>query len=230
MTVLALSSPGKGNAVAMALRIMIVDDQRMFIEGMRGLINDSTDMIVAAEATDGREALDLMDHIEPSVILMDIRMPRVDGIDATSEMFNRGYRGKVVILSAHGSPGYLASALNAGVSGYLVKDQSPVEVLCALRAVAAGASAMAPSVLRTFRSSFELRKELAEEAVRRASDLSQRELEVLECISRGLSNAEIASELGLRLATVKSHTNRILRKLCVRDRLQAALMARSFGL
>ena len=209
---------------------MIADDQRMFSEGLHRVLSGEADMRVVGSASDGDEVLKVVGGTESDIVVMDIRMPRLDGIEAAAELMRQGYAGKIVLLSGHASSGYLSASLTAGVAGYLLKSQHPAETLGALRCAAAGAIVLAPAIFRLIESEFSISVDAARVSEElRLSDLSRRELDVLRCISRGLSNDEIAQELVLCPTTVKSHVTRLLRKLGVRDRLQAAILARNAG-
>lgn len=211
--------------------VMLVDDQRIFTEGLRSLIQGEPDMHIVGRADNGLEALEIARETDSDIILMDVRMPRCDGIEATAELLHAGYCGRIVILTAHASAGYLSASLGAGASGYLLKSQRPEEILAALQCANLGNAVLAPKMLDLIDREFLISPEAADfDIPLDAAQLSQRELDVLTCIVRGLSNEEIAHELALKSTTVKSHVTRLLRKLGVRDRLQAALIARNAGL
>jgi DNA-binding NarL/FixJ family response regulator len=213
-------------------RLLIVDDQALVRAGFKMILDAETDMEVVGEATDGLEALDRVRELQPDVVLMDVRMPQLDGIEATRRLISEQQTDtKVVMLTTFDMDEYVYEALRAGASGFLLKDVPPEQLVAGIRAVASGDALLAPSVTRR----------VIEEFVRRPPDsvrssppelqeLTERELEVLRLIARGLSNAEIAKELFVSDTTVKTHVARILMKLRLRDRVQAVVFAYESGL
>jgi DNA-binding NarL/FixJ family response regulator len=214
--------------------IMLVDDQELLRLGFRMVLDSQPDLEVVAEASDGREAVRLAAAHAPDIILMDVRMPDVDGVAATREIVASGSRSRIIILTTFDLDEYAYAALRAGASGCLLKDAPPGDLLSAIRAVASGDAVVAPSTTRR----------LLENIVPRLPDpgdgepdgdpavaaLTPREQEVVVAVARGLSNAEIAEELVLAEATVKTHIGRILAKLVLRDRVQIVVLAYQTGL
>jgi DNA-binding NarL/FixJ family response regulator len=210
----------------MTVRVLIVDDDDLMRAGLRGVLTSDDAIEIAGEATDGREAVYLARKLRPDVVLMDVRMPGVDGITATRELADT----RVVILTTFEDDDYIFGALNAGASGFLLKRTRPEDLIAAIHTVAAGDSLLSPSV--TSRVIERMARQPAPDASRdeRLADLTPREREVLEALARGLSNAEIASELVIEESTVKTHVKRVLVKLGVRDRVQAVIFAYESGL
>ena len=216
----------------MSVKVLIVDDQELVRTGFRMILEAEEDMDVVGEAADGREAIDETRRLQPDVVLMDVRMPELDGIEATRRLLaGDAMASKVVMLTTFDMDEYVYEALRAGASGFLLKDVPPEQLVSGIRAVASGDALLAPSVTRR----------VIEEFVRRPPDsvrkppaeverLTERELEVLQLIARGLSNAEIARELYVSDTTVKTHVARVLMKLDVRDRVQAVVLAYESGL
>ncbi|MDO8392108.1 MAG: response regulator transcription factor [Actinomycetota bacterium] len=213
------------------IRVVLVDDQAMVRAGFRMILESEPDITVVGEAADGLEALDVVARSVPHVVLMDVRMPRMDGIEATSRIAGPGEGPRVLMLTTFDLDDHVYAALRAGASGFLLKDAPAQQLIDAVRVIAAGDALLAPSVTRL----------LIEEVSRRPSvdpslvapglaDLTERELEVLRLIARGLSNAEIAQQLFLGEATVKTHVGRVLTKLDLRDRVQAVVVAYESGL
>ena len=205
----------------MSIRVAIADDHALVRAGFRALIEAEPGLEVVGEAADGAEAIELARTAEPDVVLMDIRMPGTDGVAATAQITSREVTGRptrVLILTTFDLDEYVYAALRAGASGFLLKDTPPAELLAAIRIVAAGDALLAPSVTR------KLIREFARQAPpspRPTLDvLTDRERDVLALVARGLSNAEIATELFITLATVKTHVSRLLTKLAARDRAQ----------
>jgi len=210
-----------------ALRVVIADDQPMMLAGFKTVLEATGNITVVAEAGTGEEAVTAANQHRPDVVLMDIRMPVVDGIEATRRLPHQ----RILILTTFGLDEYIIDALRAGASGFLMKDAPTDEVIAAVRAVAAGDAVLAPSVTR----------QLLDQVARRLpapvsqdssalSSLTEREREVLRMLASGLSNAEIAKALVLSEATVKSHVSRLLGKLGLRDRVQAVIYAYETGL
>ena len=210
-----------------SVRVVIADDQALVRSGFR-LILETAGIDVVAEAADGREAVAAVLEQQPDLVLMDIRMPVMDGLTATRQILSAGSGVRVVMLTTFDLDQYVYEALAAGASGFLLKDVSPEHMVAAVQLVRSGDALLAPSITRRLVSRF-----AAPDAARHRADLSAltpRELEVLTLIGRGLSNAELASALTLSEATVKTHLARILTKLRLRDRVQAVVLAYETGL
>ena len=214
----------------MSIRVAIADDHALVRAGFRALIEAEPGLEVVGEAADGAEAIELARTAEPDVVLMDIRMPGTDGVAATGQITSREVTGRpvrVLILTTFDLDEYVYAALRAGASGFLLKDTPPAELLAAIRIIAAGDALLAPSIAR------KLIREFARQAPpspRPALDvLTDREQDVLALVARGLSNAEIATELFITLATVKTHVSRLLTKLAARDRAQLIVIAYESG-
>jgi DNA-binding NarL/FixJ family response regulator len=213
-----------------SIRVAIADDHALVRAGFRALIEAEPGLEVVGEAADGAEAIELTRTAEPDVVLMDIRMPGTDGVAATGQITSQqtaGRPARVLILTTFDLDEYVYAALRAGASGFLLKDTPPAELLAAIRIIAAGEALLAPSVTR------KLIREFARQAPacpRPALDvLTDREQDVLALVARGLSNAEIATELFITLATVKTHVSRLLTKLAARDRAQLIVIAYESG-
>ncbi|MFJ6047554.1 response regulator [Streptomyces sp. NPDC092307] len=210
----------------MTIRVLIVDDQVMVREGFSVLLNAMDGIEVVGEAVDGREAIDQVAALRPDVVLMDIRMPRMNGLEATREIVAADTDAKVLVLTTFDLDEYVYQALRAGASGFLLKDASARQLADGVRVVAAGEALLAPSVTKRLIVEFskisEARK-LADPAS--TGELTERETEVLVLIAQGLSNAEIADRLVVAESTIKTHVSRILVKLGLRDRTQAAVYA-----
>jgi DNA-binding NarL/FixJ family response regulator len=214
--------------------ILLVDDQELLRMGFRMVLEAQPDLEVAGEAGDGRQALELVERLEPDVVLMDVRMPGMDGVEATRRIVAGGARSRVIILTTFDLDEYAYAALRAGASGFLLKNAPPPDLLSAIRAVASGDAVVAPSTTRRLLASHAHRlpdpqRPPADAAVQ-LEVLTPREREVLGAVARGLSNAEIAGDLVLSEATVKSHVGRILAKLELRDRVQIVVFAYERGL
>jgi DNA-binding NarL/FixJ family response regulator len=213
------------------IRVMLVDDQTMVRVGFRMIIESEPDLTVVGEAADGREAVELVDRCRPDVVLMDVRMPRMDGLEATALITRRADPPRVLMLTTFDAQDYVYSALRAGASGFLLKDAPAEQLIEAIKVIERGDALLAPSVTRML---------IAEVASRPAVDptlaapgldeLTDRELEVMRLLARGLSNSEIAEALYLGEATVKTHVGRVLSKLDLRDRVQAVVVAYESGL
>nr|WTB31388.1 response regulator transcription factor [Streptomyces sp. NBC_00830] len=213
-------------------RVLVADDQAMVRGSFRVLVDHTPGMIAVGEAADGSEAVELAHHEQPDVILMDIRMPGLDGIEATrricADPATSGVH--VLILTTFDLDEYVYAALRAGAAGFLLKDTPPSEVLKAITVIAAGDSLLAPSVTRRLIAEFTRRPEPGRLPARTLDGVTDRELEVLSLIARGLSNTELAEHLHLSLATVKTHIGRLLAKLRARDRAQLVIVAYETGL
>ena len=212
------------------VRILIVDDQALVRAGFRMILEAEEDIEVVGEAADGREAVAEVNRLRPDVVLMDVRMPEMDGIEATRRLVDGGATAKVVMLTTFDMDEYVYEALRAGASGFLLKDVPPEQLVAGIRAVASGDALLAPSVTRRVIEEFVRRPP---ESVRtppaELGDLTAREAEILRLIARGLSNAEIAKELVVSETTVKTHVAHVLMKLGLRDRVQAVVFAYEAG-
>jgi DNA-binding NarL/FixJ family response regulator len=212
------------------IRVLIVDDDDLMRAGLRGVLSSDQAIEVAGEAGDGREAAYRTRLLKPDVVLMDVRMPDLDGIAATREVLESSPETKVVMLTTFEQDDYIFGALNAGASGFLLKRTRPEELIAAIHTIAAGDSLLSPSV--TSRVIERMAGQPAPGAARdpRVAELTPREAEVLELVARGLSNGEIAARLVIEESTVKTHLKRVLAKLGVRDRVQAVIFAYESGL
>ena len=207
------------------IRVLVVDDQALLRGSFRVLLECEPDFTVVGEATTGVEAVELTERESPDVVLMDVRMPEMDGIEATLRI---GGRARVLIVTMFDLDAYVYAALRAGASGFLLKDAPPADLLTAIRVVAAGEALLAPSVTRRLIEEFA--RIPAFPVIRGLDGVTEREREVLTLIARGLSNAELAAHLHLGAATVKTHISRLLTKLGARDRAQLVITAYECGL
>ncbi|MFI1352818.1 response regulator [Streptomyces sp. NPDC020898] len=213
------------------IRVLLTDDQPLVRHGLRVLIADQPGLEVAGEAANGEEAVRLAARLAPDVVVMDIRMPEMDGIEATRQICAApGTPPKVLVLTTFDDDEYVYGALRAGASGFLVKDMDMDEILAAIRIVAAGDALIAPGVTRRLIAEFAARPVAEPPQVRPVPGITDREHEVLVLIGRGLSNTEIASELYISVATAKAHVGRLLTKLDARDRVQLVITAYEWGL
>lgn len=210
------------------IRLVICDDQAMVRSGLRMVLESETDLEVVAEADDGAEAVRLVGLHHPDVVLMDVRMPNMDGIEATGRITEQWPDARVVMLTTFDIDDYVYSALRAGASGFLLKDAPAADLVAAIRIVAEGAALIAPSVTKRLIAEFAARPTRG--PVEGLDGLTDRELEVLRLVARGLSNAEIAEDLFVSETTVKSHVSHLLTKLGLRDRVQAVVAAYESGL
>jgi len=208
-----------------ALRVVIADDQELIRAGFKALL-EGRGIQVVAQAADGIEAVDVVKHTRPDVVLMDIRMPRLDGVEATRRLPDH----KVLIVTTYELDEYVVEALRAGAAGFVLKDIPPDQLVDAIRVVAAGESLLAPSVTRRLLAQVVRRLPSRRAMPPELSELTAREHEILLLIARGRSNAEIAAELFLSELTVKSHVSHVLGKLGLRDRVQAVILAYETGL
>ena len=228
-----MTEPGGSSTI----RVLLVDDQQLVRTGFRMILADEPDIEVVGEAPDGRAALDAATRLRPDVVVMDIRMPVLDGVEATRRLTATpaapdGSRPRVLVLTTFDADEYVVEALRAGASGFLLKDVTPDDFVAAIRLIAAGDALLAPSVTRRLLDRFRARLPGPSDAARheRLRELTDRELEVLGLIARGLSNREIAETLVLSEPTVKTHVSHVLDKLELRDRAQAVVLAYEVGL
>jgi DNA-binding NarL/FixJ family response regulator len=215
----------------MNLRILVCDDQALVRAGFAKLIEATDGLTVVGEAADGAQAVDAARRLLPDVVLMDIRMPVLDGITATSQivaMLNAQVR--VLVLTTFGTDEYVADALRAGASGFLLKDAPPEQLITAIRVVARGDALLDPAVTRSVITAAVRRGGRSQPKGPRLSDLTERETETLELLAHGLSNTEIANQLTVSEATVKTHIGHLFMKLGARDRVQAVIFAYDSGL
>jgi DNA-binding NarL/FixJ family response regulator len=212
------------------IRVAVVDDQALVRSGFSVLLRSAEDLEVVGEAADGAEAVALVQREEPDVVLMDIRMPTMDGLEATRRILASGSETRVLILTTFDLDEYVYEALRAGASGFLLKDTLPDELLAAVRVVASGEALLAPKITTRLIADFVQRPTQPE---RPANDdlrlLTEREAEVLAAVARGLSNAEVAEQLFMSHATAKTHVSRLLSKLGARDRAQLVVIAYEAG-
>jgi len=213
----------------MTTRVLVADDQALVRAGFRMIIDAQEDMCVVAEANDGREAVELSRRTNPEIVLMDIRMPDVDGIEATRQLTASSHPPRVIILTTYDLDEYVFDALAAGASGFLLKDVPPEDLVKAIRVTGAGDALLAPSITRRLIEEFSRQRPVAPGTDRLAA-LTGREVDVLRLMARGMSNAEIAGRLFLGESTVKTHVGHILDKLGLRDRVQAVILAYEAGL
>jgi DNA-binding NarL/FixJ family response regulator len=212
------------------IRVVVADDQALVREGFRLILEVEPDIEVVGEAEDGLHAVDTARKLDPDVVLMDIQMPGVDGIEATRRINDAGLRARVLVLTTFDRDDYVYEAMRAGASGFLLKDVRREQLGSAIRTVAAGDSLLAPVLVRRLIEDFCKRPAPARGRPSHLIELSDRELEVLSLVARGLSNAEIGRALFLGEATVKTHIGNVLRKLGLRDRIQAVIVAYECGL
>ncbi len=213
------------------IKVLIADDQQLVRHGFRLILDAEQDIQVVGEAADGLEAIEATRRLRPDVVLMDVRMPRMDGVQATERLTGSEFpsRARVLMLTTFDGDEHLFPALRAGASGFLLKDAPPDELVGAVRVVASGDALLAPSVTRRLIEDF-ARRPTREETAKELQDLTDREAEVLVLIARGQSNSEIAESLEIGETTVKTHVGRVLTKLGVRDRAQAVMAAYESGL
>ncbi len=212
------------------IRVLIVDDQALIRAGFRMILDAQPDLEVVGEAADGSAAIDAVRTLRPDVVLMDIRMPGVDGIEATRRLTEAGMTSKIVILTTYDLDEYVFDALAAGASGFLLKHVPPEELVRGVRVAASGEALLAPSITRRLIEEFAKQRAPVRAGGTELNTLTDRELDVLKLLGRGFSNPEIARELKVGEATVKTHVAHVLDKLELRDRVQAAIFAYEVGL
>ena len=213
------------------ISVLIADDQDLIRKGLRMLLEAELDLRVAGEAGDGSQALAQARRLDPDVILMDVRMPGLDGIQATAQLAQGGSRAKILMLTTFNLDEYVYHAMKAGASGFLLKDATREQLTGAIRAVCAGETLLAPAITRRLIEDFCRGPAPGDDTtVRAAGRLSEREREVVRLVAAGLSNAELAASLYLSEATIKSHITRILARLGLRDRVQIAVYAYEHGI
>ncbi len=212
----------------MSIRVLVADDQSMVRAGFRMLLAREEDIEVVAEASNGLEAVAKAARFQPTVVLMDIRMPELDGLEATRRILAADEAARVLILTTFDLDEYIYEALRAGASGFVLKDDPPEQLIAAIRTVAAGDALLSPAVTRRVIEQFTRMPRAA--PPKELDELTSRELEIFRLIARGLSNGEIARELFISDTTVKTHVTHVLRKLNLRDRVQAVVLASRSGL
>ena len=212
----------------MSIRVLVADDQSMVRAGFRMLLSGEEDIEVVAEASNGLEAIEKAARYDPTVILMDIRMPELDGLEATRRILAADNGARILILTTFDLDEYVYEALAAGASGFVLKDDPPEQLLAAIRTVAGGDALLSPAITKRVIRQF---TRIPHQAVpKEVAELTERELDVFRLIARGLSNAEIGQELYISDTTVKTHITHILQKLGLRDRVQAVVLAHRTGL
>lgn len=216
----------------MTARVLIADDQALVRAGFKVLVDAADDLEVVGEAEDGAEAVRLAAQLEPDIILMDIRMPNMDGLEATRQILANAVESvpKVLVLTTFDADEYVYDALRSGASGFLLKDTEPEQLVDAVRVVAAGDALLSPSVTRRLIEEFASRPEVRNAHPEQMGVLTERELEVLRLVAQGLSNQEIADVLVISPTTAKTHVSRVMMKLMARDRAQLVVMAYESGL
>ncbi len=212
------------------IRVLVADDQALVRGGFRMILESQKDIEVVGEAADGREALEQARTLEPDVVLMDIRMPELDGLEATRQLAAVDGAPRVLILTTFDLDEYVYEAMKAGASGFLLKEVRPEQLADAVRVIAAGETLVSPAITRRLIEEFVRRRPPGSGTPAEIAELTDRELEVLKLVARGLSNGEIAAELFLSEATIKTHITHVLAKLGLRDRVQAVVLAYESGL
>jgi DNA-binding NarL/FixJ family response regulator len=212
----------------MSIRVLVADDQSMVRAGFRMLLGEEPDIEVVAEACNGLEAIDKAARFRPTVVLMDIRMPELDGLEATRRILATDDAARILILTTFDLDEYVYEALRAGASGFVLKDDPPEQLLAAIRIVAGGDALLSPAITKRVIKQFTRIPQAA--PPKQLDDLTERELDVFRLITRGLSNAEIGQELYISDTTVKTHITHIFQKLDLRDRVQAVVLAHETGL
>lgn len=212
----------------MTIRVLVVDDQAMVRAGFRMLLADEPDIEVVAEASNGLEAVKEVARVRPNVVLMDIRMPELDGLEATRRIVEAHPQSRILILTTFDIDEYVYRALRAGASGFVLKDDPPEQLIAAVRTVAGGDALLSPSITKQVISQFtKIHQQAPPKGV---ETLTEREMDVFRLITKGYSNAEIGAELFISDTTVKTHVTRVLQKLNLRDRAQAIVLAYQTGL
>jgi DNA-binding NarL/FixJ family response regulator len=212
------------------IRVLIVDDQELVRAGFRMILEQQEDIEIIGEAGAGADAVALARELDPDVVLMDVRMPEIDGIEATRLLLATGTRARVLMLTTFDADEYVYEAMKAGASGFLLKNAPPAQLLIAVRATAAGEAQLAPAIVQRMIEEFVRRPTPGRTRPDTLDELTDRELDVLKLLARGLSNAEIAAALFLSEATIRTHVSRVLAKLKLRDRTQAVVLAYESGL
>jgi DNA-binding NarL/FixJ family response regulator len=212
------------------IRVLVADDQALVRAGFRAILEEQDDLEVVGEAADGGQVVAIARELQPDVVLMDVRMPGVDGIEATHRLLRAGAAPRVLILTTFDLDEYVYEALKAGASGFLLKDAPRDQLVGAVRTVAAGEALLAPALVRRLIEDFVRRPAPGARSPTELNELTERELEVLTLVARGLANAEIATRLFVSEATVRTHITHILAKLGLRDRVQAVVLAYESGL
>jgi DNA-binding NarL/FixJ family response regulator len=212
------------------IRVLVADDQTLVRGGFAMMVDAQPDMAVVGQAASGQEAIELTARTRPDIVLMDIRMPGMDGLEATRRLLESEHEVRVLILTTFDLDEYVYAAMRAGASGFLVKDVPPTELTRGIRTVAAGEALLAPSVVRRLLNAFIRRPPPSSGPPASLQSLTERELQVLALVARGLSNPEIAAHLFLGENTVKTHVTHLLQKLGLRDRVQAVIVAYESGL
>lgn len=212
------------------ITVLIADDEALLRGAFRTMLETEEDLEVVGEAADGHEAIEEARLRKPDVVLMDVRMPGLNGIEATSRLLSRASGPRVLILTTFDLDEHVYDAMRAGASGFMLKNSPPEQLSAAIRVVASGEALLAPTVTRRLIEEFVSRPRVGSQGVPELAELTEREIEVLKLMARGLSNAEVAKQLIVSEATVRTHVNRILTKLDLRDRTQAAVLAYESGL
>jgi DNA-binding NarL/FixJ family response regulator len=216
--------------VSETVRVMLVDDDALLRSGLRAILSSDDAIDVVEEAENGRLAVQRAPHRRPDVVLMDVRMPELDGIAATGELLAAAPEAKVIVLTTFETDEYILGALRAGASGFLLKRSSPEQLIAAIHTVAEGEALLSPSVTRRLIDRVAAHPLMRDQVDPRLDELTPREREVLELIAQGLSNSEIAAALTVERTTVKTHVKRVLTKLGARDRVHAVILAYEWGL
>jgi DNA-binding NarL/FixJ family response regulator len=211
------------------IRILVVDDQPLVRNGFRMILEGQSDLQLVGEAEDGLQAIERARELDPDVILMDVRMPNLDGVEATRRLVDANTRARILVLTTFDLDEYVHAAIRAGANGFLLKDVQPAELVAAIHVVAAGNALFAPAATQRLLDRFAI-SATTPAMERKLEHLTEREREILRLIANGLSNAELAEQLHLSETTVKTHVSSMLRKLGVRDRVQAVIAAYDAGL
>jgi len=212
------------------IRVLIADDQALARDGVAAVLQTQQDIEVVAQVGNGRDAVEAARRLLPDVALLDIRMPVLDGIKATAEIIGTCPATAILVLTTFDLDEYVYAALKAGASGFLIKDATREQIIDAVRSVARGDTVLAPAVTRRLVERYVARAAIASSSKSRLSELTERETEVLMSVAKGLTNAEIATQLGIGEATVKTHVTHVLIKLDLRDRIQVVIFAYESGL